>query len=184
MPGDEVALSVDVRNSGSKRGKEVVQLYVRDVEAAVARPVKELKGFKKISLEPGETRTVTFSLNERDLSYFDPMQNRWVAEAGEFKALVGSSSRDIRLEGSFALLSDKADALNTDARLSVGGNLETILDDERGYAVLEKYFGEMIHSPQLEMAMGMSLLEIAKFVPDRLTREVLEMINTDLAEID
>ena len=177
-------LTVDIKNTGTRQGKEVVQLYLQDVEASLARPVKELKGFKKISLEPGETRTVAFSLSARDLSFYDPLKKEWVAESGGFKALIGSSSRDIRLEGSFALLSDSDDALCTDSRLSVGSKLKEILDDEQGYTVLEKYFGEMIHSPQLELAMELTLQEIAKFVPDRLTPAALKMINDDLTEID
>jgi beta-glucosidase len=182
--GEELELTVDIKNTGTRSGKEVVQFYLQDVEASLARPVKELKGFRKIGLEPGETRTVAFSLNTRDLSFYDPLQKEWVAEAGEFKVLLGSSSKDIRLEGSFTLLSNSDDALSTDSRLSVGSTLKEILDDDQGYAALEKYFGEMIRSPQLELAMELTLQEIAKFVPDRLTPPVLKMINDDLAEID
>jgi beta-glucosidase len=180
----ELELTVDIKNTGARPGKEVVQLYLQDIEASLARPVKELKGFKKVSLEPGETRTIAFSLRARDLSFYDPLKKEWVAEGGEFKVLVGSSSRDIRCEGSFELLSGADDALRTDSRLSVGSKLKEILGDDQGYAALEKYFGEMIHSPQLELAMELTLQEIAKFVPDRLTPEVLRMINDDLAQID
>ncbi len=99
----EVEVSLEVKNTGKVSGKEVVQLYVADPQASLPRPTKELKGFAKIELKPGQTKTLTFSLDERSLAYFDPVARKWVAEPGEFKILVGSSSRDIRLEGTFLL---------------------------------------------------------------------------------
>jgi beta-glucosidase len=84
-------------------GKEVAQLYVRDVQASVQRPVKELKGFAKVALLPGEEKTVAFELNERSLAYYDPDRQAWVAEPGEFEVLIGSSSHDIRLKTKFTL---------------------------------------------------------------------------------
>ena len=91
-------ISVDVTNAGDHAGAEVVQLYVHDVEASVERPLKELKGFKKVYVEPRQKETVTFTLGKEDLSFWDERTNRWTAEKGEFKILVGSSSRDIRLQ--------------------------------------------------------------------------------------
>jgi beta-glucosidase len=79
----------------------VVQLYVHDRKATLPRSPKELKGFAKISLEPRELQVVTFDLDQRALSFYDPDQEQWVAEAGEFDILIGSSSRDIRARGSF-----------------------------------------------------------------------------------
>jgi beta-glucosidase len=102
-PGDTIRLSVDVENTGSRAGKEIVQVYLHDVESRLVRPEKELKAFAKVALEPGETKTLTFTLDEQALSYYDPASKRWVAEAGEFQVLVGSSSRDIRLAASFDL---------------------------------------------------------------------------------
>jgi beta-glucosidase len=99
--GDMIRLSVDVENTGSRAGKEIVQVYLRDVRSRLMRPEKELKAFAKVALEPGETRTITFTLDEEALSYYDPALKRWVAEEGEFQVLVGSSSRDIRLAASF-----------------------------------------------------------------------------------
>jgi beta-glucosidase len=92
---------VDITNSGKRKGKEVVQLYVHDVESRVPRPVKELKGFEKVELAPGETKQVSFRLSERDLAFYDVGAKRWVTEPGEFDILVGSSSRDIRLQTRF-----------------------------------------------------------------------------------
>ena len=101
--GETVKMYVKVKNTGAVAGKEVVQLYVRDVQASVQRPVKELKGFVKVALQPGEEKTVALDLNERALAYYDPDQSAWVVEPGEFELLIGSSSRDIRLKAKFTL---------------------------------------------------------------------------------
>lgn len=95
---DTLTVTVDVTNTGKVKGKEIVQLYVGDKESAAIRPVKELRGFEKIELAPGETGTVTFTLNARDFSYYNVQLGDFYVEGGEFDILVGSSSRDIRLE--------------------------------------------------------------------------------------
>ncbi|MHA1683751.1 MAG: glycoside hydrolase family 3 C-terminal domain-containing protein [Promethearchaeota archaeon] len=102
ISGDEdVIVSFKVSNTGDRDGAETVQLYVRDVESSVKRPVKELKGFKKIMLEKGASLTVKLTITKEDLSFFDMENDAWVAEPGDFEILVGSSSRDIRLKTSF-----------------------------------------------------------------------------------
>ena len=101
--GEGFKVSATVKNTGSVAGAEVVQLYVSDVESSVERPVKELKGFQKVYLQPGESRKVQFTLDRRALSFFDANSHAWVAEPGEFRALVGTSSEDIRGEVSFKL---------------------------------------------------------------------------------
>ncbi len=101
--GDKLKVSVDVENTGQRKGKEVVQLYVSDVKSSLERPTKELKAFRKIELLPGEKKAVTFTLSEKDLAFYDPKEKRWRAEPGAFEALVGSSSRDIKLKGRFEL---------------------------------------------------------------------------------
>ncbi|MBN1270012.1 MAG: glycoside hydrolase family 3 C-terminal domain-containing protein, partial [Kiritimatiellae bacterium] len=98
-----VTVTVDVQNTGSRPGAEVVQLYVHDVESGLPRPLKELKAFEKITLAPGEKKTVKFTLGRDALSFYDPDRGGWVAEPGEFEVMVGSSSRDIRLQGVFGL---------------------------------------------------------------------------------
>jgi beta-glucosidase len=103
LPGQPVSVSLTVKNTGQRTGKEVVQLYVHDVASSLPRPPKELKGFAKLELAPGESREVTFSLDERALSFYDPYRKAWVAEPGDFEVLVGASSRDIRLQGTFKL---------------------------------------------------------------------------------
>jgi beta-glucosidase len=101
-------VSVDIKNMGEREGKEVIQLYVRDVESSLVRPPKELKGFKKVRVSPGETKTIQFELGKDALSFYDPSQGDWIAEPGEFEVLIGSSSRDIRVKGSFYLIDQEA----------------------------------------------------------------------------
>lgn len=98
-----VTVSVAVTNTGDRAGSETVQLYINDVKSSLPRPVKELKGFRKVELAPGETRTVTFTIGRDALSYFDDSRHEWVAEPGKFNAMVGASSRDIRGSVAFEL---------------------------------------------------------------------------------
>jgi beta-glucosidase len=92
-----VAVSCTVTNTGDRPGKEVVQLYVGDPEAGVSRPVRELKGFAKIDLEPGARATAQFRLSTRDFSYWSTTHHRWLLEPGSFDISIGASSRDLRL---------------------------------------------------------------------------------------
>ncbi|RPI26160.1 MAG: beta-glucosidase, partial [Acidobacteria bacterium] len=98
--GGEVEASVDIKNVGSRPGAEVVQLYLRDEVTSVSMPVHELKGFEKVVLQPGETKTVKFKLNPEHLSLFDRHLER-VVEPGTFEVRIGASSADIRLKGKF-----------------------------------------------------------------------------------
>jgi beta-glucosidase len=87
-----------VRNSGRRAGDEVVQLYVRDLLASVARPVIQLEGFQRVHLAPGEERELTFTLGRDQLRMLDEGM-RWIVEPGTFRVLIGASSKDIRLRG-------------------------------------------------------------------------------------
>jgi beta-glucosidase len=102
-PDERLTVQVDVTNTGRVAGAEVVQLYIRDVAARLARPEKELKGFAKVQLAPGETQTVSLEIGREALAYWDDRRHAWVAEAGAFEALVGASSADIRERAGFEL---------------------------------------------------------------------------------
>jgi beta-glucosidase len=102
-PGDELIVTVDICNGGGRDGAEIVQLYVRDVESALMRPVKELKGFSRVTLAAGETGTARFELDMRSLAYFDDARDAWVADAGTFETLIGASSTDIRATATLEL---------------------------------------------------------------------------------
>jgi beta-glucosidase len=97
---DGLTVSVDVTNTGEVAGKEIVQLYVHDETARLSRPDKELKGFAKVALQPGETQTVTIELDARAFAYYDPAYHQWVTESGSFEILVGRSAADICLKAS------------------------------------------------------------------------------------
>ena len=101
------SVSFKIKNVGPREGAEVAELYLGDSHASVPRPVKELKGFAKVSLQPGETKQVTLSLDRRAFSFFDASKHGWRAEPGDFAILIGNSSADIRLQGGFKLAVEK-----------------------------------------------------------------------------
>lgn len=101
--GDQITFSVKVKNTGSREGAEVVQLYISDLKSSLPRPIKELKGFEKISLKAGEEKTVTFTVDKTALSFFDDKKHDWVAEPGDFEAIIGASSTDIKSKVGFSL---------------------------------------------------------------------------------
>jgi beta-glucosidase len=129
---DAIEIAFDVTNTGARTGSEVAQLYVHDHASRLRRPVKELKGFAKVTLAPAETRTVTIRLDRRAFAYYDPAHGRWVTEAGAFDVLIGASATDIRLQASVTLRhgSDLPCILDRDS------TLRDWLDDRRGGPVL------------------------------------------------
>lgn len=118
---DTLIVSVDVTNTGSRTGKEVVELYVNDVESTVLRPIRELKGFEKVELAPGETKTVQFTLNKRAFAYWNTQIHDWHVESGDFLIEIGKSSRNI-------VLSEKVTVEST-VELPMVYTLNTIMAD-------------------------------------------------------
>ena len=106
FPDGKVTVSVRVKNTGKRTGQETVQLYVSDKKASLPRPVKELKGFQKVTLAPGEEKEVNFIVTREALSFFDDRKHAWVAEPGTFEALIGASATDIRGRVAFTLKTD------------------------------------------------------------------------------
>ena len=102
--GETVVVSLQVSNTGVRPGAEVVQLYVGDPQSSLPRPAKELKGFRKVVLQPGESQTLSFRLNNRAFAFYDPLRKDWLVEPGMFEILVGSSSADLRLKGAIELV--------------------------------------------------------------------------------
>ena len=101
--GDEITFTIPVTNTGSMAGAETVQLYISDLEASVERPVKELKAFQKVFLQPGETQQVSLTIDKGALSFYDEANSQWKAEPGTFEALVGTASDKIISRCSFTL---------------------------------------------------------------------------------
>lgn len=91
-----LTVKVSVKNTGAREGQEVVQLYISDKKSSLPRPVKELKGFQKVKLAPGETKEVTFTIDKEALSFFDDTQHAWVAEPGKFEAVIAASAADVK----------------------------------------------------------------------------------------
>ena len=104
--GETISFTVSVKNTGKKAGAETVQLYVTDKASTLPRPVKELKAFQKVFLQPGESREVMLTLDKRSLSFFDDRLQQWVAEDGEFEAKIGNSSGNIIRKLPFRLVND------------------------------------------------------------------------------
>ena len=100
QPGQhpKVVVTCSIQNTGERAGAEIAQVYVRDTECSVERPLKELKGFAKIFLQPGEKKTVRVELDEETFKFFDIKSNSWILEPGEFEILVGKSSQEIILK--------------------------------------------------------------------------------------
>ncbi|MEG0888553.1 MAG: glycoside hydrolase family 3 C-terminal domain-containing protein [Bacteroides sp.] len=103
LPGETITFTLPVKNTGTREGQEIVQLYISDKKSSLPRPVKELKGFSKVHLAPGQEKTVTFTIDKEALSFFDDTKHEWVAEPGKFEALIGASATDIKGVVSFEL---------------------------------------------------------------------------------
>ena len=170
-----IEVSLDVRNTGACAGKEIVQLYVRDIKSALVRPEKELKAFAKVDLAVGESKTVILRLDRQAFWYYNPARNGWGVEPGDFEILIGASSRDIRLSGEVTLLPNRGKE-----RLNTSMTLRSILDDSGGRAVFEKHFGEWMSTPDLQHALDLTVDNIAVLVPHVLTPENMNLLATEL----
>lgn len=133
-------VSVDITNTGKRAGKEVVQVYVRDVESKLARPAKELKGFAKVDLLPGETKTVSIPLDFRAFAFYHPKHKQWLVESGDFEILVGASSQDIR---QVVALSVETTA-ELPSLLDRESTIREWMEDPRGSDVFAEFFAQMM----------------------------------------
>jgi beta-glucosidase len=185
--GEPITVSIDITNNGDVAGKEIVQLYVSDVESSLMRPPKELKAFAKVALAPGETKTVERTLGPNDLKFYDDARHAWVAEDGEFEVLVGSSSQAIHAAATFTLSVPEAPVGEASAAalpLSRQSTLRQILANPAGKAILAAHLPDMVDSPQVDMAMDMTLDAIAGFVPHMLPPETVEVIDGELQALE
>ncbi len=180
QPESSLEVRLDVRNTGSRPGKEVVQLYVRDPQSRLVRPPKELKGFRKVDLAPGETKTISFTLTTKDLSYYDPAQPGWVAEPGEFEVLLGSSSRDIRARARFTLQGAQPQR----PRFSGETPLSVLMANEQARLVLEKHMPDLLRHPQFQRSLRTTLNRISASFMELLPAERVQVILTELAKIE
>jgi beta-glucosidase len=133
---DGLTVSIDITNSGQLAGKEIIQVYVKDHEASLARPPKELKAFAKVDLQPGETKTISFALDFRAFAFYSPAYKQWITEDGEFDILFGSSSADIRCSLTVTLQS----TLDLPSILDRDSTLREWTNDPRGIKELEPIY--------------------------------------------
>lgn len=186
-PDESLNVSIAITNTGKRAGQEVVQLYIRAKAASVQRPEKELKAFAKVHLEAGEQRTVTLSIARDALAYYDILKHAWVAEAGEFEVLIGSSSRDIHATDTFTLTETSrfgGPAQQERARLSLNSTLAQLLGEPAALAVLMKYLPAQFDIQQVSMIGNWRLEQVAVMAPEILTPELLQSIAKDLEQLE
>jgi beta-glucosidase len=167
-----VTVAASVTNTGQRAGSEVVQVYVGDVEASVARPLRELKGFVKVHLEPGETQRVSCQLGERAFAFWSQRFHRWVVESGDFMIAVGNSSRHLVATETITI-----EAPRVSLPLGPDSTLHEWLDDERGRELLIKRDVRLLQDPELVKVIGtMPMHTLAAF-------EGMALSHDELAEL-
>jgi beta-glucosidase len=178
VAGGDLAVTVraSVTNAGQRAGAEVVQVYVGDTEASVARPLRELKGFVKVHVEPGETQQVSCRLDERAFAFWSTRFQQWVVESGEFMIAVGSSSRDLVATEMITL-----DAPRLSLPLGPDSTLHEWLEDERGRELLRKRDMRLLQDPELIKVIGtMPMHTLAAFQGMALSHDELEELVAEL----
>ena len=178
VAGGDLAATVtaSVTNTGQRAGAEVVQVYVGDVEAWVARPLRELKGFAKVYLEPGETRQVSCQLGQRAFAFWSQRYRQWVVESGEFTIAVGTSSRDLVATETITI-----DAPRLSLPLGGDSTLHEWLEDERGRELIRKRDMRLLQDPELIKVIGtMPMHTLAAFQGMALSHDELEELIAEL----
>jgi beta-glucosidase len=192
LDNETVEVTVAVKNIGERAGKEIVQLYVRDVESTVIRPEKELKGFVKVDLQPGEVKEVTFTLDKRAFAYYNVDLKDWHVESGLFEVLIGKSSAEIILKGTIEVnstvtINKKVHRNTTIGDLLADPILAPIVQEILAKANEESPFANMAEdSDAFEMFQAMMrfmpLRAMAAFNPEKLTEDMLNSLIRQLNE--
>jgi len=166
---DGLTVAVDVTNTGSVAGKEIVQVYVHDQKSGLVRPQKELKGFAKVELQPGETKTVSVQLDFRAFAYYHPEYKQWITEDGDFDILIAASAADIRQTLTVTLES----TLNLPCILDKESTIREWMADPRGSAVFGPFYAMMESEARKmfgggesnESAIGMDVMDMFNDMP-------------------
>lgn len=165
---DGLTVTVDVTNTGGVGGKEIVQVYVHDQKSGLVRPEKELKGFAKVALEPGETKSVSIPLDFRAFAYYHPKYKQWITEDGEFDILIAASADDIRQ----VLTVNLESTLSLPCILDKESTIREWMDDRRGKVVFGPYYEQIqIQSRQTfgggegEGSIGVDVMEMMNDMP-------------------
>lgn len=183
---ETVTVNVKVKNIGDCEGKEIVQLYVHDVASKVIRPVKELKGFDKVDLQPGEEKTVAFVLDKRSFAYFNAEMNDWHVETGEFEIMIAKSSKETVLKDSIHVTSTSV----SKRQYTLNSTIGDLLEDPIGHTYLSPLLqalplGGAKDGDAFEMGMAMFMNAPIRIVilmsrgaiTERIMAEVLEKVN-------
>jgi beta-glucosidase len=191
---DGVVVKVDVTNTGNMTGKETVQLYVHDQKSSLVRPEKELKGFAKVELQPGETKTVSFELDFRSFAYYHPEYHQWITEDGEFDLLIAASAADIRQTITVTLES----TLELPCLIDKESTIREWMADPRSAAVLGPVFKQIesnnkevfgteengdIGMDVMDMLADMPLVSVLMFQQGSLTMPADEMVDGLLMQV-
>lgn len=189
---DPLTVSVDVTNTGRVTGKETVQVYVHDRKSELPRPPKELKGFAKVELQPGQTKTVTISFNFRSFAYYHPAYKQWITEDGEFDILIGASASDIRFSETVTLQT----TLDLPCLLNRESTISEWVNDPRGRQVCDPVLQQMMErmgkifgageKPAEAVStelMDMPLLSILHFQEHYLPLPADDLVDSMLAQV-
>ncbi|MEH7098406.1 glycoside hydrolase family 3 C-terminal domain-containing protein [Neobacillus vireti] len=181
---EEVTVTVKIKNTGNRFGKEIVQLYVKDIDSSVIRPVKELKGFEKIALDPGEEKLVTFTLGKRAFAYYHVDLKDWYVETGDFEILIGKSSQEILLSETIHVISQ----VPLKKKYTLDSTLGDIREEPAGAKLVSQLLTGMGFGGDSDAPFGMdmdSLLHSLKLriveahggFPKEKLEELLEILN-------
>ena len=196
---DGLTVTVDVTNTGDVAGKEILQVYVHDQKSGLVRPHKELKGFSKVELQPGETKTVSIHLDFRAFAYYHPAYKQWITEDGEFDILIGASATDIRCSTTVTLQS----TLEFPCLLDKESTIREWMADPRGKAVFGPFYEQMeaqsrktfggederygnentIGMDIMDMLLDMPLVSVLMFQQGTLTMPAEEMVDGLLMQV-
>ena len=160
---DDITVSVNVKNTGSRQGKEIVQLYIAPKSNTAIRPIKELKGFAKVELDPGQEKTVTITLNKRAFAFYDVTIADWRVEGGTFGILVGASSQDIRLKADITV----HPAVPYQRRLTINAPIVDILAHPKGGAFMMQLMKDMppLPAPDPDSPMAAMMEAVRREIP-------------------
>ncbi|MCJ7701347.1 MAG: glycoside hydrolase family 3 C-terminal domain-containing protein [Anaerolineales bacterium] len=191
---DGLTVTLDVTNAGNETGKEIVQMYVHDQKSDLLRPQKELKGFAKVELQPGETKTVSFELDFRAFAYYHPRYQQWITEDGDFDILIGASAADIRHSLTVTLKS----TLELPCLIDKESTIREWMADPRSKAVLGPVFEQIqaqnrelfgtdddgdIGMDVMDMIGDMPLVSVLMFQQSKLTKPADEMADGLLMQL-
>lgn len=191
---ETLTVSLKVKNTGELKGKEVVQLYIKDIESTAIKADKELKGFVKVELEPGEEKLVSFTLDKRAFAYYNTDIKDWYVESGDYQILLGSSSRDIRLEETVELESTVKLPWKITVNTNVGDLLGNPVTKGKFNEILNKFMaksplgtgdsGAISEDMMTAMMKYMPLRVLAHFGGEDITMDMIEELVADLNKAD